>query len=516
MKRNSIILSLVFAIIALISIAFQVKKGDILFVKPSNFPEPVYDFSKNPLTTEGVALGKALFYDALLSKDNTISCGSCHQQTAGFTQHGHPLSHGINDALTKRNSMPLANMAWVNAFGWDGGVHDLDLFPVSPLTNPAEMDETLPNVLEKLRKTSTYPALFQSAFGTDEINSERFLKALSQFMLTMVSANSKYDKAMRNEGETLTEVETQGETIFKQKCASCHSGVLFTDLKYRNNGLKQAKNADLGRYDVTLNEKDRFAFKVPSLRNLASTAPYMHDGRLGTLEDVLEHYNSGVENSPTLDPILKQNGRVGIPLSSDDKTKLLAFLKTFDDDDFLKEEKYAEYSRPKDPDAEKYKDTDWDKVDLQTNSTAVKTAFSQALNLYLTAKNALAVENGATTSAAIDPIFDIFNNMDKTVLSPMQRAFFQKVYDDLSFEMEHVADTKDYAHQRDHFGELSKHLFTLIKAFKVNEKPLYYFHCPNAFNKIGGYWIGESENDKNPFFKKNKDCGTVKMVLLTK
>jgi cytochrome c peroxidase len=516
MKRNNILFGFVFTLIAIISVAFSYTENEPLFIKPSNFPEPIYDFAENPLTTEGVALGKALFYDALLSKDNTISCGSCHQQTAGFTQHGHALSHGINDALTKRNSMPLANMAWVNAFGWDGGVHDLDLFPVSPLTNPAEMDENLPNILEKLRKTSTYPALFQKAFGTEEINTERFLKALSQFMLTMVSANSKYDKAMRNEGEILIEVETQGETIFKQKCASCHSGVLFTDLKYRNNGLKPAKSSDLGRYDVTLNEKDRLAFKVPSLRNLASTAPYMHDGRFGTLEDVLEYYNTDVENSATLDPILKQNGRLGIPLSPDDKTKLLAFLKTLNDDDFLKDEKYAEFSKAKDPEAEKYKDTDWGKMDLQTNSATIKTTFKEALTLYFTAKNALALENGATTSAAIDKLFDVFNGMDKTALSPMQRAFFQKIYDDLSFEMEHVADTKDYSHQRDHFGDLSKHLFNLIKSFKVHEKTLYYFHCPNAFNKMGGYWIGETENDKNPFFKKNKDCGAVKMVLLPK
>ena len=514
--KNGFLYSLIIGLFWLISIALRNDDNEPLFVKPSNFPEPVYDFSKNPLTTEGVALGKALFYDALLSKDNTISCGSCHQQTAGFTQHGHPLSHGINDLLTKRNSMPLANSAWSRDFGWDGGVHHLDLFAVSPLTNPAEMDENLPNVLEKLRKTTTYPVLFHKAFGTEEINSERFLKALSQFMLTMVSANSKYDKAMRNEGVVLTETETQGEAIFKQKCASCHSGVLFTDLKYRNNGLIAEQNADLGRYEITLLAEDKYTFKVPSLRNLTATAPYMHDGRFNTLEEVLEHYNSGVEKSETLDGNLNKNGQLGIPLSNDEKTKLLAFLKTLDDEDFLREEKLAEFSKPKDTEADKYKNTDWEKVDLQTNNAAIKTAFGKALSFYLTAKDALAVENGAATSAAIDPIFDIFNNMDKTVLSPMQRAFFQKEYDALSFEMEHVADTKDFAHQRDHFGDLSKHLFNLIRAFKVQEKPLYYFHCPNAFYKRGGYWISETENDKNPFFKKNKDCGTIKLVLLQK
>lgn len=506
--------SLIFTLIATITIAFRNDDNEPLFIKPSNFPEPVYDFSKNPLTTEGVALGKALFYDALLSKDNTISCGSCHQQTAGFTQHGHPLSHGINDLLTKRNSMPLANLAWSRDFGWDGGVHHLDLFAVSPLTNPAEMDENLPNVLEKLRKTTIYPALFQKAFGTEEINSERFLKSLSQFMLTFVSANSRYDKTMRNEGETLTEIELQGKALVEQKCATCHSGVLFTDLKYRNNGLIAEQNTDLGRYDITLLAEDKYTFKVPTLRNLATTAPYMHDGRFNTLEEVLEHYASGVEKSETLDANLNKNGQLGIPLSKDDQTKIIAFLKTLDDEAFLKDNRFAEFTKTEDPEAEKYKNTDWEKVDLQTNNVAIKATFRTALNMYMNIKAALVAENGTTASETTDKLFDVFNQMDKTALTPMQRVFFQKVYSELSFEMEHIADTKDYKHQRDHFGDFSKHLFRLIKSFKTNEKPLYYFFCPNAVYKIGGYWISETEVDKNPFFKNDKDCGQIKKVLL--
>jgi cytochrome c peroxidase len=168
------------------------------------------------------------------------------------------LSHGINDLLTKRNSMPLFNLAWSTDFGWDGGVHHLDLFAISPLQNPAEMDESLPNVLEKLRYSKTYPALFEKAFGTDEINTERFLKALSQFMLTMVSANSRYDKWMRNEGGALTETEQEGLALVEQKCAPCHSGVLFSDFKFRNNGLPTAVNTDEGRYDITLARRRPF------------------------------------------------------------------------------------------------------------------------------------------------------------------------------------------------------------------------------------------------------------------
>ncbi|MBV6425827.1 MAG: Cytochrome c551 peroxidase [Haliscomenobacter sp.] len=326
-----------------VTVALRVEEEELLFVKPANFPEPVYDFKKNPLTKEGVLLGRTLFYDALLSKDNTISCESCHQQPSGFTQHGHVLSHGINDALTERNSMPLANLAWVNAFGWDGGVHDLDLFPILPLTNPVEMGEEMPAVLDKLRQSSNYPALFKSAFGSEEITSERFLKALSQFMLTMVSADSRYDKAMRGEGDQLTEPEREGKAVFEQKCASCHSGALFTDLTFRNNGLPPASFADLGRYDVTLNDKDRLAFRVPSLRNLRYTWPYMHDGRFESLEEVLEHYDAGIEDSPTLDPLLKPNGRLGIPLKRDEKTKLIAFLNTLNDPSFLKNPGLSEF-----------------------------------------------------------------------------------------------------------------------------------------------------------------------------
>ncbi|MFN8349747.1 MAG: cytochrome-c peroxidase [Spirosomataceae bacterium] len=222
-------ITLVVVAFGFLLLSFCQSSPDEPFQRPGHFPEPTYQFQGNPLTPAGIALGKALFYDALLSKDNTVSCGSCHQQSAGFTQHGHPLSHGINDQLTKRNSMPLFNLAWSSDFGWDGGVHHLDLFPVSPLQNPAEMDESLPNVLEKLRYSKTYPALFEKAFGSDEINTERFLKALSQFMLTMVSANSRYDKWVRNEGDVLTPTELAGKALVEQKCTPCHSGVLFSD-----------------------------------------------------------------------------------------------------------------------------------------------------------------------------------------------------------------------------------------------------------------------------------------------
>src|SRR5687767_1767210 len=164
---------------------------------PSNFPSPVYDLSVNPLTEEGIALGKMLFYDASLSRDNTISCGFCHQQPAAFTHHGHDVSHGIGDQLGRRNSLPIQNLLWYKNFFWDGGVHNLDLVPLNAISNPVEMDEETPVILMKLQSSKKYRDQFKAAFGTDEITSMEFLQALSQFMSTMISANSRYDKWIR-------------------------------------------------------------------------------------------------------------------------------------------------------------------------------------------------------------------------------------------------------------------------------------------------------------------------------
>jgi cytochrome c peroxidase len=307
----------------------------ITFQKPTNFPDLSYDLSKNPLTKEGIALGRRLFYEPLLSRDNSISCASCHIQENAFTHHSHTVSHGIDDKLGKRNAPAIQNMGFMKAFFWDGGVGQLDLFPIAPIENVVEMDEKLGNVLNKLRNTQKYPELFKKAFGTTEINSERFLKVLSQFMIQMVSANSKYDKYIRNEGQTLTSLELSGLKIFQQKCTSCHSTDLFTDQTYRNNGLVTKFN-DLGRFEISQIESDKYKFKVPSLRNVAITQPYMHDGRFGTLQAVLNHYASGVQNTQNLDENLKNGNNFGIALSEDEKQKIIAFLQTLTDVDFIK------------------------------------------------------------------------------------------------------------------------------------------------------------------------------------
>jgi cytochrome c peroxidase len=312
------------------------------FITPANFPQPSYRFEMNQVTKAKFELGRKLFYEPRFSRDNTISCGSCHIQTSAFTQHGHDVSHGIDDRLGSRNSQSLVNLAWRKNFFWDGGVFDLDLQPIVPITNPVEMDETVPNVINKLKSIPQYPRLFTNAFGTEEINTERLMKALSQFMVMLVSSNSKYDKVMRKEGESFNASEQRGYTLFKQKCASCHTEPLFTDDSFRNNGLNTGNNTDEGRYLITLNEKDKHTFKVPSLRNLTYTAPYMHDGRFLTPDAVLEHYAAHVQRTPNLDPLLARNASPGIALTLSERANIIDFLRTLDDTQFIADPKFSE------------------------------------------------------------------------------------------------------------------------------------------------------------------------------
>lgn len=312
------------------------------FQKPVNFPEPEYNFVNNKITKSGFELGRSLFYEPRLSRNNTISCGSCHIQSSAFTQHGHDVSHGIDDRLGIRNSPPIMNLAWNKAFMWGGGIYDLDLQPIAPITSHEEMDENLENVLAKLRALPKYTALFKSAFGTEEISTARFMKAMSQFMLMCISSNSKYDKVMRKEGGvSFTQDEGDGYAIFKQKCGSCHAEPLFTDGSFRNNGLGVSPVNDQGLYNATLAVTDRYKFKVPSLRNLRYTAPYMHDGRFLSLAGVFEHYNSEVQQTPNLDPLLAGN-RPGISLSESEKNKLSAFLGTLNDEEFINNSSLSE------------------------------------------------------------------------------------------------------------------------------------------------------------------------------
>lgn len=305
------------------------------FAVPNGFPAPVYDFETNPVTREGFELGRKLFYDGRLSKDGNFPCASCHQQFAAFATYDHDLSHGFNDQFTTRNAPGLFNMAWQTNFHWDGGINHIELQPLAPITAPNEMAEDINNVITKLKADKEYQQQFSAAFGAGEINSQKMLKALSQFMVMIVSADSKYDQYKKGMAVFST-YELEGYQIFKAKCNSCHTEPLFTNNSYRNNGLiLNPSLKDYGRMRITGNASDSLKFKVPSLRNVAITFPYMHDGRFYSIGQVLEHYNSGIVQSATLDQELRSR----IPLSFSDKIYLQAFLKTLTDSSLLSNKK---------------------------------------------------------------------------------------------------------------------------------------------------------------------------------
>lgn len=315
------------------------------FKVPSNFPPLAYDLTNNPPTQKGFELGKKLFYEGRLASDGIVSCGFCHIQEDAFTHHGHSLSHGVNDAIGTRNIPSIQNLGYQTSFMYDGATTHLDLQPVIPFTSPIEMNGDFSKAIAMMKGDAEYRKLFQLAFADGQINSENMLKALGQFMVMVTSSNSNFDKYRRNEaGGTLSQQELDGYAVFNQKCATCHATDLLTDNSFRNNGLPvNPLINDVGRFRVTQLAQDLHKFKVPSLRNVEKTAPYMHDGRFLTLEGVLEYYNSGVENSATLDPILRTNGRLGIALTTVEKTQLIAFLKTLTDTQYLTDKRFSEY-----------------------------------------------------------------------------------------------------------------------------------------------------------------------------
>jgi cytochrome c peroxidase len=318
-----------------------VEKGTtpVEFIVPEGWPKPVYDFASNPLTEEGIALGRKLFYDGILSKDGNFPCGSCHQQAAAFATFDHDLSHGFNNQFTTRNAQSLQNLAWMKEFHHDGGINHLDVQPIAPITAPNEMAETLVNVLQKLAADASYRSMFKAAFNTETPTTALLTKSLSQFMLTMVSSDSKYDRVKRGEA-TFTLPEGLGYEIFKEKkCNSCHAEPFFTDFSYRNTGLSlEPVLKDAGRMRITKLASDSLKFKVPSLRNVMLSFPYMHDGRIRDIYQVLEHYNTGVINGPTTDPLVRNK----IPLSNFEKGQLVAFFGTLTDNSFITNTKIAQ------------------------------------------------------------------------------------------------------------------------------------------------------------------------------
>ena len=323
----------------------QYQNIPINYQVPSNFPPLAYNMAANPLTEKGFELGKKIFYDGRLASDGVVACGFCHLQENAFTHHGHTFSHGVGDGVGTRNAPPIQNMAYQTQFFWDGAANHIELLSMAPISNELEMNGNIIDIINMMQNDAAYKKLYKQAFADGEINSENMLKALAQFMTMLTSSNSRFDKYRRNEvGGTLTSDELAGYEVFNQKCASCHATDLFTDNSFRNNGLpiNPAIN-DKGRFRVTGFDTDIYKFKVPSLRNIELTAPYMHDGRFYTLDAVLNHYASGVTNTANLDAGLNTNGTLGIPLTASEKAQIIAFLKTLTDNEFITNPRIAEF-----------------------------------------------------------------------------------------------------------------------------------------------------------------------------
>lgn len=299
---------------------------------PESWPKPVYDFENNPVTEKGFQLGRRLFYDTKLSIDSTISCANCHLQFTGFTHVDHKLSHGIKGRKGTRNSPALINLAWNNSFHWDGGVNHLNAQPINPIQHPAEMGNTLENVLEYLNNSSQYRQWFHETFQDSVVTTKLFLSALTQYTVSLVSANSKYDQYLLGK-IGFSDQEKNGLALFQQYCNTCHKAPLFNTNEYLSNGLPiDTRLNDVGRYAITNTPNDSLKFRVPTLRNIERTFPYMHDGRFIKLKDVINYYCDDLDQENRyLDPRLK----TPIEMTPNERKDLLAFLYTLTDIEFL-------------------------------------------------------------------------------------------------------------------------------------------------------------------------------------
>jgi len=295
----------------------------------------------NPMSVEGVALGKKLFFDPILSVNNTQACADCHTPETGFTD-ARRFSVGITGEAGNRNSMPIVNLAfnYNGKFFWDGRANSLEEQIFDPVTNPIEMANTWPNAVASLQNSTEYPTLFDEAFGTTTIDSTMVTKAIAQFLRTLISGNSRFDQFQRGEIE-LTDAEANGLNIyldeFRGDCFHCHGNPLnplWTDNAFHNNGLDEFFT-DKGLSEVTGDPRDDGKFRTPSLRNLAYSAPYMHDGRFATLDEVIDHYSEGLVYSETIDPLMKAIAEGGVQLSAEDKADLKAFLLSLSDPSFI-------------------------------------------------------------------------------------------------------------------------------------------------------------------------------------
>lgn len=304
---------------------------------PSYFP-PIVTPKRNPTSIAGVELGRKLFYDPILSKNNTISCATCHIQSKAFTDGLVVTNKGTSGKFLARNTPSLFNLTWGTSFLWDGGANDLESQAFMPIMHTDEMAMDLVELTKLLNNHPNYSYFFKDAFNVDSITSAHIARALAQFQRSIVSSNSKYDLLMMGKSE-FTEIEAMGYELFQEKgCIKCHTPPLFSDNLFHNNGLdsifsKENEGVFLGRSRITQNKKDIGKFKTPSLRNIELTAPYMHNGSLSSLEEVLDHYQNNVKFSETLDSIfIKGDMKLGVTLTELDKKALITFLKTLTDD----------------------------------------------------------------------------------------------------------------------------------------------------------------------------------------
>lgn len=331
MKHFTLILSLICLSFSIQSfIAFRENEKQLT---PYQFKLPYYierSFiymnlpEDNLLTEEGIALGKRLFFDKRLSKNNTISCSSCHLQEYAFSDTNR-FSKGIDGTLGDRNSMSLFNLAWSSRFFWDGRAASLREQIHQPVIDKREMANTWADVIASIEKDKNYVKQFRLVFDTTAITDELIKKAIEQYILSLTSFESRYDNYwFLDQSDALNDIEKKGLKIFMRNCTNCHSRELLTDNLFHNNGLDSVPN--LGLYNATADKNDLGKMKTPSLRHVSLTAPYMHDGRFKTLEEVIEFYSSGIQtNSPNLDFHMKPFGK-GLNLSEAEKNQLLAFL----------------------------------------------------------------------------------------------------------------------------------------------------------------------------------------------
>lgn len=307
---------------------------EFLLEIPPGFPPLNPSVGRNYPTKLGVELGERLFNEKKFSLTNAVSCGSCHQQANAFADP-HPQSVGVYGRTGLRNAPPIQNLAFMKFYNWDGNVLHLEKQPLIPIITHEEMNSSILDVIDKLVAEGSYTQWFEKAFGDAEITADRIYRSIAQYEYTLISANSKYDKVKRNEGEVFTESEKRGHQVFAQKCGSCHSTELFTDQSFRNVGFPVNPNSEeAGRARVTGRPADDMSFRVPSLRNAEWTAPYGSFGQFQTLMDVLDYLDDGVLAADNLDPILKENGN-RIPLSEVEKHDLISFIKTLSDDQFV-------------------------------------------------------------------------------------------------------------------------------------------------------------------------------------